>query len=176
MAENTQVIRTEDKQFKAVIDDGTRAIPIENKFGKHICTVYLRPGDISIVDRYNDVIKALPTLVKPLEEVSIKNDGTAKFEEEWGQLKEVETALYEQLNYLFDMDEAQDIFAKRNPFSAVNGQFFCEIVIDLLGDLISETVSEEAEEVQRRTQKYLADLKPIITEAESNVGESAADA
>lgn len=176
MAENTNVIVTEDKQLRAVVDDGTKAIPIENKFGKHICTVYLRPGDISIADRYDDVLKALPDLVKPLEEVSIKNDGTAKFEEEWEKIKEVETALYKQLNYLFDMDEAQDIFAKRNPFSAVNGQFFCEIIIELLGDLITETVAEGAEEMQRRTQKYLADLQPVITEAESNAGESAADA
>ena len=56
------------------------------------------------------------------------------------------------------MEEAEKIFEKRNPFSSVNGVFFCETIISLIGDIISENVVKEAEKVQIRTEKYLDDL------------------
>ena len=146
-------------QLKGTVDDGTREIPIENKFGKLICNIYIRPSDISILDRYEDVIKTLPEIVKPLEELSIKNDGTANVEDDWAVLKQVEKDLYGQLNYLFDMEEAEEIFAKRNPFSSVGGRFFCEIVIEAIGNIIESAVESEVKATQKRTEKYLADLK-----------------
>ena len=146
--------------------------------------MYIRPGDISIVDRYNKVINEMPNIIKPLEQLSIKNDGTAKLDTEWDAIKQVEKALYEQLNYLFDMDEAADIFATRNPFSSVNGRFLCESIIDLLGDIITKTIADEAEETRKRTEKYLDDVKEIQEQPETviklegylNAGEPTANA
>lgn len=164
--------------LKGIIDDGTREIPIENKFGKLICNIYIRPGDLSIIDRYNEVIKELPDIVKPLEDLSIKNDGTAAADAEWEVIKQVEEKLYEMLDYLFDMDEAADIFAKRNPFSSVNGRFFCELVIEAIGGIIEKAITKEAEKTQRRTDKYLNDLKGAQTQPEvsGDAGEPADNA
>lgn len=162
MADYAKVVKSGNgKQMKGIVDDGTKAIPIENKFGKKICTIYVRPGDLSIIDRYNSVIKTLPEIVKPLEKMDIKNDGTASLDDDWTAIKQVEEALYGQLNYLFDMDEAADIFATRNPFSSVNGRFFCETIMEVIGDIIAEGITEEAAKTQKRTQKYLDDLKEI---------------
>ena len=183
MAEYAKVVKFDNgTQVKGVIDDGTKAIPIENKFGKKICTIYVRPGDLSIIDRYNEVIKTLPGIFEPLKEMDIKNDGTAKLDDDWEKLKQVEEALYQQLNFLFDMNETDEIFAKRNPFSSVNGRYFCEIIIKLLGDIISEGITEEVAKTQRRTQKYLDDLKAIEAQPETtevdngNAGESTENA
>lgn len=160
-------------RMKSVIDDGTREIPIENKFGKLICNIYIRPGDLSIIDRYNQAIKSMPEIVKPLENMNIKSDGTAKMEEEWETLKQVEQELYKQLNFLFDMDEAEEIFAKRNPFSSVNGHFFCELIIEAIGDIIEKGISEESAKTQRRTAKYLNDLNSMKEiEVGADAGES----
>ena len=161
MADFSKIVNF-DGGIKGVVDDGTQAIPIENKFGKKICTIYVRPGDLSIIDRYNEVEKRLPAIVEPLKDMGIKNDGTAEFEKDWNILKEVEASLYKELNYLFDMDEAAEIFATRNPFSSVNGTFFCEIIIEVIGDIIANGVQAESEQVQRRTEKYLDDLKPEV--------------
>lgn len=170
MAELSKIVNV-DGGIKGVVDDGTRAIPIENKFGKPICTIYVRPGDFSIIDRYNDVIRALPDIVEPLKQLSIENDGTAKLDDEWKVIKQVEVELYKQINYLFDMEEAEKIFEKRNPFSSVNGVFFCETIISLIGDIISENVVKEAEKVQIRTEKYLDDLPQQPTaEVTDNAG------
>lgn len=78
------------KVLHGIIDDGTREIPLVNKFGKPICKVYIRPADFSIVDRYKRLMKDFNTVVEPLSELSIRNDGTAEFDKDWAVLKEVE--------------------------------------------------------------------------------------
>lgn len=144
-------------ELRGVVDDGTREIPLVNKFGKLICNVYIRPADMSILDRYEDLMRDFEEIVKPLAEVDIKSDGTAAFDEGWAVLKGVETELKRRINLLFDMEEADDIFAKRNAFSSVGGEFFCTRVLAALGDVIVSAVKEETALSQERMKKYLAD-------------------
>ena len=148
-----------EKNYVGIVDDGTREIPIKNKFGKLICNIYIRPADISILDRYKRLTENLKEIIKPLEAVNINPDGTAAFEEEWAALKSAEDMLKKQINEVFDMDEADDIFKTRNPFSSVGGKFFCESVIEVIGDLITDAIETELEASQKRTQKYLKDIK-----------------
>ena len=132
------------KILRGIVDDGTREIPLVNKFGKTICTVYMRPADFSIIDRYNALMKDFESVVKPLTDLTLRNDGTAEFEQDWQVLKEVEATLKQKINGLFDIDEADEIFAKRNPFSSVGGEFFCMKVLNALGGVIAEAIEEEA--------------------------------
>ena len=98
--------------LQGVVDDGTREIPIVNKFGKLICNVYIRPSDLSIIDRYQNLVTDFDDIVKPLESLDIKNDGTAFVDSDWQILKSVENNLKQRINELFDMEEADEIFAK----------------------------------------------------------------
>lgn len=66
--------------LKAVVDDGTREVPLLNTFGKEICRVHFRPADYSILDRYNALMGGFDEMVEPLKHITIKNDGTAEFE------------------------------------------------------------------------------------------------
>ena len=110
--------------MKRIIDDGTIEIKIENKFGKPICTVHMRPADLSIMDRLNALMDDFSGIVEPLKNCDISADGTVEVAEQWDALKKAEAALIERINAVFDMDEAADIFAKRNAFSSVNGIFY----------------------------------------------------
>lgn len=150
------------KVFRGVIDDGTREIPLVNKFGKLICNVYIRPADFSIIDRYNVLMKDFENLVKPLENLSLNNDGTAAFEDDWAVLKKVEKDLKAKINELFDMEEADAIFATRNPFSSVGGEFFCLRVLQALEGVIADAIDEEAKLSQKRMSKYLQSTEPEI--------------
>ncbi len=150
-----------NKAFKAVVDDGTREIPLVNKFGKTICNVYFRPADFSIIDRYNRLVADFDSIIKPLQSVSMKNDGTAVFEDDWAVVKQVEDELKKKLNELFDMEEADAIFEKRNPFSSVGGEFFCSRVLQALGGVITGAIAEESKLSQKRMAKYLTDIEPI---------------
>lgn len=164
------------KAYKGIIDDGTREIPLVNKFGKLICNIYIRPADLSILDRYKQLTADFSDIVEPLKDLDIKNDGTATFDADWQVLKSVETELKRRINALFDMDEADDIFAKRNPFSSVGGKFFCESVIEVIGNIIAEAVEDEMELSKRRTDKYLSDIQPTAhTEVNGNDRTATAD-
>ena len=141
--------------LRGVVDDGTREIPLVNKFGKLICKIYLRPADFSILDRYDTLMSDLEDVVKPLESLDIKSDGTAAYDEARPIIKQVEDELKKRINALFDMEEADEIFAKRNPFSSVGGEFFCTRVLEALGDVIVQAVKEEAALSEKRMAKYL---------------------
>lgn len=149
----------------AVVDDGTREIPIYNKYSKLICNVYFRPADMSILDRYDKLMHDIPALVDPLKSINIQRDGTAFYEKDWPVIKGVENELKRRINELFDMDEADDIFRTRAPFSSVNGEFFCMLVIQAFGTVISQAIDEEAAKVNTRVSKYLSDS----AKGESNV-------
>lgn len=164
------------KEYKGVIDDGTREIPLVNKFGKLICKIYIRPADLSILDRYNELAADFPSIVEPLKKLSIKNDGTATFEDDWQILKSVEVELKRRINALFDMDEADDIFATRNPFSSIGGKFFCENIIEGIGSIITEAVEDEMKLSKQRTDKYLSDIQPTTPEVSGDDRTATADA
>lgn len=144
-----------------VLDDGTKEITLTNLYGRVICTLHIRTSDISIFDRYNDLIHDLDSLVQPLKALSIKADGTSTLEEDIKKLKAVEEVIKRKIDTLLDTDgEADAIFATRNPFSSVGGRFFVENVLDVLGNVIAQGVQEEAQKAQKRMAKYLSDIAP----------------
>ncbi len=153
---------------RIIIDDGTREYRVENKFGKVICTLHFRPGDISIAERYREMRDLFAEIVKPLAELDIKADGTAIDDAAMDALHNADLALRKALGRLLDSDDAADIFTERNPFSSVGGRFFCEIVLDALGEIVGEVMAEEAEASAKRTAKYI--------EEDGDAGQSAADA
>ena len=147
----------ENKTFKAVVvDDGTREIPLVNKFGQEICKIYLRPTDWSILDRYDAFVKDFAEVVKPLEKIGIKPDGTASVDSDWEIIKSVEAEVKRRIDALLDTRCADEIFATRNAFSIIGGRFFCELVLTALGQIIAETISEETKASSGRMNKYLS--------------------
>lgn len=165
-----------DAPLVGVVDDGTREIPLKNKFGKLICKIYMRPADLSILDRYDQLTSDLEGLVAPLKALDLKSDGTPSFEDGWGAVKQAENELKRRINAVFDMDEADEIFAKRNPFSSVGGRYFCENVIEALGNIIIEATNAEMQKSSARMAEYLDDLEPKKSEGNADVGTAPADA
>jgi len=145
-----------NNELFVTIDDGTREIPVKNKFGKLICNIHIRPSDFSILDRYNDFLKDFQDIVKPLEDISITNAGEAQFDEGWKTIKSVEAEIIKRFNSLFDMDEAEELFRSRNAFSSVSGRFYCELVLEALGDVIIQTINEESKKAREKVEKYLS--------------------
>ena len=141
-----------------VIDDGTKEIILKNRFGTEICKLHIRAGDVSIVDRFMAMRDSFADILKPLSDVSISSDGEATLEQDWAKIKRVEAAAKAKINELFDMDEADNIFEKRSPFSSINGKFFIEIVLDALGSIIQQQINREAELSMQRTKKHLTDM------------------
>lgn len=155
---------------KVIIDDGTQEIPILNKFGKHICNIYIRPADIAILDRYQALMRDFDQIIAPLQNLDINADGTASFDKDWKTLKEVENRVKRKIDELFDMEEADAIFATRNPFSSVGGEFFCSRVLKALAAVITDAVERETKASQKRMAKYLKDVEATPPEVTANAG------
>lgn len=143
---------------KYIVDDGTKEIALENAYGQPICKIHFRASDLSVIDRYNAAVKDIDEIVKPLEAISIKNDGTGTFEDDWAVIKKAETELIQKINYILDTDDASMIFEKRNAFSSVGGVFFMQKVLSVIGNIISDTVAEETEKLKNNTAEYVKDL------------------
>lgn len=141
--------------MKLIIDDGTREIPITNQFGQTICTIRFRPGDIAILDRFKAMQAGVQELFKPLLDIDINRDGTADTDAEWKVIKGVENELIAQLNTLLDIDNADDIFRTRHPFSRVGGEFFATNFINAIGKLIADTINEENDTTNKKLSKYM---------------------
>lgn len=166
------MIDTKRSTTTVVIDDGTQEIPIVNKFGKLICKVHIRPGDWSILDRYEKFIKDINAIIAPLQNIDIDREGNAETESGWKTLKSVEADIKKRFNELFDMDEADEIFAKRNAFSSVHGEFYCTKVLVALGSVIASTINMEVAESKRRTEKYLTPAPASDTENGAEINDA----
>lgn len=140
------------------LDDGTEELTINNSFGEEICKLHIRTGDIGIVDRYNAFVNDFDKIVAPLQDVSMKTDGTSSFDDDWAKIKSVEQELIERLNKIFDSRDIGNLFETRNAFSTIDGVFYAEKVIDMLGNVVTDAISEEAEKTQKRVSKYTKDV------------------
>lgn len=144
-----------------VVDDGSEKIPICNKFGDEIGVFYFQPTDIGIIERYNKVIGEFDKITEPLENVNISGDGSSESKEQAEQeaLKEAEKRLFEACDYLFGGNFAEAFFGKMNPFSPVNGRFYCENALNAVGRYISQQFNREVGKVNARVQKYTHGVK-----------------
>ena len=140
-----------------VVDDGTREVPILNKFGQEICKIYFRPADWSILDRYQDMVDGIDDVLAPLEKIGINPDGTAKVDDDWAKVKAAKAELEKRIDALLDTKCAAQIFATRSPFSIIGGRFFAEIVLEAIGKIIEKAFDDETKASAGRMNKYLSD-------------------
>lgn len=141
-------------EFELVVDDGTRRIPIKNTMGDEVGVFYFRPTDIGILKRYREVSETFAEVVKPLESVNITSDGTSTDDDGNEALEKAKGLLYEKIDYLFDSKCSEAFFGSMNPFSPVNGNFYCENVLNAVAGFISKQFDTEVKKINKRVGKY----------------------
>lgn len=153
MSEN---VNNSQKKDRIIVEDGGIKVPIENKYGDKIGMFYFHPSDIGIIDRWNKVANNFDNITAPLENVNINPDGATdeKNEAEQAALKEAEKRLYDACDYLFDGNMSEAFFGKMNPFSPVNGRFYCENALSAVSAFISRQFDREVAKVNNRVNKY----------------------
>ncbi len=140
--------------FELVVDDGSIAVPIKNMDGDVIGEFKFRPTDFNIVKRYNKVADEFADVVKPLIDANIGRDGEGEDAESVKLLGEAEAKLFELVDYMFDGNMAEAFFGKMNPFSPVDGHFYCENALIAVGNFISNQFDEEIKKINNRVSKY----------------------
>lgn len=142
-----------------VLDDGVEEIVVNNKFGEEICKLHIPAGDIGIIDRYKVLVNKVEGMMEPLKSLHINNDGTSDVDEDWEKIKAVESDLIGMINETFDMKDGGNLFATRNAFSTINGVFYVEKVLDMLGDIVSQAIEDEGKKASKRVDKYTKNVK-----------------
>ena len=141
-----------------VLDDGTREIIVNNNFGEEICKLHIRSGDLSIMDRYKELMKEYPDIIAPLASLHMEDDGSSDIDSEWEVIKGVEAKLIEKIDYVFGMRDAKKLFASRNAFSGIGGSFYIEKVLEMLGQVVAQSIDEEGAKTRKRLEKYTKDI------------------
>ena len=139
-----------------VVDDGYQRIPINNKYGDEIGVFYFNPTDIGIIERYNKLAETFNAITEPLEAVEAAHGGTDEEIEarQMEALEEAKERLYDAVDKLFGGNAAEAFFGSVHPFSPVDGKFYCEIVLETVGQFISEQFDVETKKMSARVEKY----------------------
>ena len=138
------------------VDDGYKRVPITNTSGEETGVFYFNPTDIGIIQRYNKLASTFDAVTEPLEAL----EGLEELSEEEIDARRVEALneaterLYAAVNELFGADMAGAFFGRVNPFSPVDGSFYCEKVLTAVGEFISEQFDAETEKFAKRVEKY----------------------
>lgn len=135
------------------VDDGAVRVPINNVHGDEIGVFYFRPTDVGIITRYNKMIDEFEQIAEPLMNVDIGPDGTTSDEKEAEALSEAEHRLYAAVDKLFGGNAAEAFFGKMSPFSPVGGAFYCERMLEAVGEFIGRQFDAETKRMQR-IEKY----------------------
>ena len=69
-------------------------------------------------------------------------------------LDKAQGKLFELVDYLFDGNASEAFFGKMNPFSPVDGKFYCEQALNAVGEFISKQFDEEINKINTRVEKY----------------------
>jgi len=136
-----------------VVDDGYREIPVWNTIHERIGTLRYNPTDLNIVNRYREVAGKFEGITKIAGNANINPDGTGEDYESIDVLNEAEKQLTEALDYLLQTDSKTAFFTVVNPFTPVNGQFYCENVLEMLQQFISKVFDAEISKVNSRLDK-----------------------
>lgn len=138
------------------LDDGTKEITIVNTLGDEICKLRIRAGDLSLLDRHDKLMKDFDKIVEPISNMDINADGTAG--DGWAEMKKIERRLIKSLEDMFDTKDIRKIFAKRNPFSSIDGKFYIENVLAMITDIVEKTMGEEIRKSEERMKEYTEDI------------------
>lgn len=121
------------------------------------------PGDVNILTRYKEVVNNLNEIANELPDAKIKPDGTAEDNAEivGAQLTAFNEALKKQINYLFNADVYDVLFAGQSPLCRVGTgrKLLCEEIIEKLGRLIGDECGEIVDNVNLRVSKYTAEYE-----------------
>lgn len=137
-----------------VVDDGSRRVPIQNTDGEEIGSFRFHPTDVGIIRRYNAVAERFDEITKPLDELG--DDGAEIDEAKYAEaLSAAAGRLGAAVDELLGSDgAAAAFFGRMNPFSPVDGEFYCTRVLNALGAYIGAAFETETAKFSANAKKY----------------------
>ena len=142
--------------FAITVDDGSRRVPIMNMDGEEIGAFRFHPTDIGIIDRYNHMAEQFDAITEPLKAVGGEDGVTDISDPRCAEaLTEAGERLYAAVDALLGCEgAAAAFFGRMNPFSPINGDFYCTQVLNVLGQFIGAQFEAETARFGEKAKKY----------------------
>ena len=146
----------EIKSMNIVVDDGSRRVPILNTSGEEIGAFTFHPTDIGIIQRYNALAESFDAVMAPLRAVGGEDGVTDISDPRCAEaLTEAGERLYAAVDALLGCEgAAAAFFGRMNPFSPINGDFYCTQVLNVLGQFIGTQFERETAQFSVKAKQY----------------------
>lgn len=132
------------------IDDGSKTYEIVNLDDQVIGTFTFNPSDMSIIERYDAVVKSLEEYFNSMREAGFTQQA----------LIDAQNAIKEKLKELVGGNAIDSFFAICAPFTPMaNGCLYLENVVNALGEIIEKETKKRMKKVETRMDKYLQGYK-----------------
>ena len=142
-------------ELSITVEDGRVAVPINNTSGEKVGVFYFNPTDIGIVERFKEASDKFENVVEPLNR--LKEDSTD--DEQMDALAEAKERLFAMCDELFGGNFAQAFFGSVNPFSPIDGKFYCENALNAVSAFVSKQFDKETAKINSRVEKYTKDFQ-----------------
>ena len=140
-----------------VVDAGSRRVPIMNTSGEEIGAFTFHPTDLGIIERYNALAEGFDHILAPLMALETAEDAEVDLNDPKyaAALSEASGRMLDAVDKLLGSEGAAKIFfGKMNPFSPVDGDFYCTGVLNALGQYIGRAFETETAKFSAKAQKY----------------------
>ena len=155
MSKNKNEIKEAAPQ-RFVIDDGSKRVPIINKFGDQIGEFYFTPADIGILERFRKLEQEAAEILNPFEKIT---EGS-KMEDMADAMEAARVQLCDVLDKALGYEgAAARIFGRVHPFTPVGGRFYFEAIMEFIGNEINAAFDEQAAAFEAHTKKYTEAVK-----------------
>ena len=125
------------------VDTGSVLVEVKDA-GEKIGEFRFNPSDIDIIKRYEKVVECLD---------SMKISENPDIDEVFSYTDKIK----EQFDYLLNYKASDVLFAKCNPLTPLaNGDFYCESVLNGIGNLIENVTNQRVEKKKAKVRKATA--------------------
>lgn len=150
--------KKKELMLNIVVDDGSRRVPITNKSGEEIGAFTFHPTDLGIIERYNEMAAGFDEILAPLRDLQVAEDEELdltdpKYAKALNAATERMLAAVDKL--LGSEGAGAVFFGRMNPFSPVEGDFYCTRVLNALGAYIGGVFEAETAKFSAKAQKYM---------------------
>ena len=155
MDENKVIpIQNEMEDEVIVVKEGIKRVRIQNEYGEDIGVFMFNPTDINIVNRYNEVADQFKEVIKPLEKASITASGEAADVDSVEIVNRAEEKMIELMDYMLRCNSRKAFFEKTHLFTPSDGVFYCENVLNAIGEYITAKFDAEVKKIDTRVGKH----------------------
>lgn len=138
---------------------GLQPFTINFEDAKDEVTIYLNPTDSDLPKRLLECQKLIEEKAKTLKDFERDEDGTPNVDDAIRYFNDIDTIVYDAIDYAFGNKVSAEVFKHCGAFSVVNGEYFVIQFLQAIAPEIEKLIKENNKKAEAKANKYLAKYK-----------------